>query len=225
MPTRRPFPALLALVAAIALAGCSTPPPSAPSSGGGGATAAPLKALSRALTGKDALGYAAVFTQDFRFAFSSLADPGLFAQYEGHWGLGSEFGSARHLLSGYYDSHAVYHPPATNVAVTIVDDQYFVDPARPDSGAEYVLALVTRADLTVDVPNDSGRVLRSVASAPQAFWLVRGDVAKLEHSQPADAAHWYIRAWQDLAPSSQAGGTASGGVVPTTWGRLKAAFQ
>ncbi len=185
----------------------------------------PLLALQWDLRYMDPIGYASLFTDDFRFQFSAQSDSALTAMYGGNWSRDDENAAAEHLFEGFMDAHGVFHPSPSNLAAEFVNEQVYPDPAHPDSSAEYLFVPVTVANLTADVPGDSGHVIRFVVRAPQDFWLVRGDAARLRAGQPADSTRWYIRGWQELAPASQAAGVASGDTIRTTWGRLKASYR
>jgi hypothetical protein len=162
---------------------------------------------------------------DFRFRFSVQSDPALDALYGANWTIDDESMAIGHLFSGYTDIGGTSHPPASGITVSFVDDRYYADPAHADSAAYYVYAPVTATHLAVEVPGDSGRVVRYLANAPESFWLVRGDVARLRAGQPADSTRWYIRAWQELAPAADSAQVATGGVIPTTWGRLRGSYR
>jgi hypothetical protein len=185
----------------------------------------PLWAFQRAFEAAAQSQYDALFTDDFRFRFSVQSDPALDVMYGTNWTVDDESQAVRHLFDGYVDAEGTHHPPASGITVGFVNDQYFPDPEHADSAAQYLYAPVTAAHLTVDVPGDSERVLHYVASAPESFWLVRGDVAHLREGQPPDSTRWYIRAWQEQAPAADSAQAGTGGVIPTTWGRLRASYR
>jgi hypothetical protein len=171
------------------------------------------------------LGYTALFTDDLRFQFSTQSDSVLVALYGGNWSWDDESAAAEHLYEGFVDAHGILHPAASSLAVDFVNARFYLDPEHPDSAAEYAFTPVAAANLTVEVPGDGGRTIRFVVSAPQDFWLVRGDAARLRAGQPADSTRWYIRRWEELAPASESPGPASGDTIRTTWGRLKASYR
>jgi len=188
-------------------------------------TLAPLVALKWNLWYEDPTGYASIFTDDFRFQFSAQSDSALVLLYGGNWSRDDESTAVQHLFAGFTDAHGTFHPAPSTIALEFVDERVYPDPAHADSTAEYAFAPVGAANLTVEVPGDSGRVIRFVVSAPQDFWFVRGDAARLRAGQAADSTRWYIRRWEELAPASDAAGSAGGDTIRTTWGRLKATYR
>jgi hypothetical protein len=170
--------------------------------------------------------YAALFTADFRFAFSSDADPDLVSQFGDTWGRDHEIQSTSHLFVGFTNSGGQYHAPASLIALTLNGPQIFADLDYPDSAAFYAYMIVPSIRLELEISNTDGFTMQ----VPHDFYLVRGDAAVLDSSQPADSVHWYIRRWVDKSPplaSVGRPGTEPARFMPaqeSSWGRMKALY-
>jgi hypothetical protein len=237
MPRRFALPALAVLLISIAVTtGCgksstqpvtNQPPPTLPP--GTPQNTSPQAAMLRfeAAYEYQALAeYAALFTADFRFAFSSDADPQLVSQFPDTWGKGNEIQSTSHLFDGFTNSEGQSLPPASLITLTLNGPQIIADPDYPDSAAFYAYMIVPSIRLELEISNTDGFTMQ----VPHDFYLVRGDAAVLDSSQPADSVHWYIRRWVDKSPplaSVGRPGTEPARFMPanpSTWGKVKATY-
>jgi hypothetical protein len=175
--------------------------------------------------------YAELFTEDFRFLFSSATDPSLVAQYGPNWGRDDEAQSADHLFGGFTSSATgQFMPGATNINMALNSVQYFADPAHTDSTGYYQFVPVSRVVIVIEVPGDAGGPQIYNIDAPQEFHLVRGDAAHLGSSQSATPDRWYIRSWDDMSAPVSGFKARRVGLSPeastaTTWGHLKAVYR
>jgi hypothetical protein len=223
-------PALaLALSMVVAAVGCSKsstepipPPVDAQNSTPQGA----MLRFEKAYELKVLAAYADLFTADFRFAFSSDADPDLVSQFGDTWGKSNEIQSTNHLFDGFTNTVGQFVAPASLIALTLNGPQIFADPDYPDSAAFYKYVVVPSIRLDLEVPGTDGFTIQ----APHDFYLVRGDAAVLDSSQPADSVHWYIRRWVDKSPAFPGAvrpGTEPArfnAAIPATWGQVKATY-
>jgi hypothetical protein len=171
--------------------------------------------------------YAALFTANFRFAFSSQADPDLVAQYGATWSRNDERLSAAHLFDGFTNPQGTYNPPGSSITLTLNQTQIIYDPVRSDSAAFYKLVIVPLVDLELAIAGTDGFSIGS----PHDFYLVRGDAAVLDPGQPADSLHWYLWRWDDKALPISAPGSLDGAMsrfMPSraaTWGQIKHQYR
>ena len=195
--------------------------------------------FQRAYQYQDITQYTNLLTSDFRYTFSAQSDPTLNTTYP-NWGKDDETESTKHLLTGFTNASAVYVPPASNITIQFINDQYYLDPLHSDSLSFYRYCPVTTVNLNIDVPVDGGGSTTYIISAAHSFYLVRGDAAILDPGQAADSTHWYIRHWDDLspklgastiqvasahAPLGTAGSTGGATSMPITWGGLKGSYR
>jgi hypothetical protein len=182
--------------------------------------------------------YAGVFTADFGFTFSGQSDPTLVLEYGTSWGKDDELAAAAHLFDGFTSAEAPNetYGGATNIRL-VMDPEIIDDLVHPDSSRYYKLAIVPSIDLQITILNGAIETIYEIASR-QAFYLVRGDAARLDAGQPADSLHWYVKRWDDLSTAfpgvaSTPGGARPGDTVPArvlptepaSWGRLKAIYR
>jgi hypothetical protein len=185
---------------------------------------------------QDITQYANLLTADFRYTFSVQSDPTLAQTYGNNWGKDDETESAKHLLTGFTNSSGTYVPPASNISISFINDQYYPDPLHSDSTSYYVYCPVSTVNLNIDVPSGDGTTTYNI-SAPHSFYLVRGDAALLDAGQSAASDRWYIRHWDDLSPalssviqiaranaSIQGSSSFGGGTVVASWGNVKDAY-
>ncbi len=184
--------------------------------------------------------YTGLLTADFRYTFSAQSDGNLVTLYGNNWGKDDESESAKHLLTGFTNSVGTYYPPANNISIQFINDQYYQWPLHADSTSFYVYCPVSTVNLNIDVPVDGGGSTTYNISAPHSFYLVRGDAAFLDAGQPADSTHWYIQHWDDLSPklpvavlqiastNAAVGSSGSSGATTTarvSWGGLKDSYR
>lgn len=235
MPRRLALSAPAALLLAFAaVVGCgksstgpAAPGPSPVSLTPNSSPAGAMLRFKEAYASKALAEYAALFTADFRFAFSSQSDPDLVAQYGATWSTNDEVASASHLFVGFTNPQGTYNAPASSITLTLNNMQIIADPDRPDSAAFYKLAIVPLVDLGLAIAGTDGFSIGS----PHDFYLVRGDAAVLDPGQPADSLHWYLWRWADKALPISAPGSADGAMTrfmparATTWGQIKHQYR
>jgi hypothetical protein len=181
-----------------------------------------MRCFESTYEGRDADAYGMLFTTDFRFQFG---DPDLRARYPGGWTREDEIASAQHLFEGFRDASGVYRRPAQRIDLSLRPFSVRPDPEKPDSAAWYQIVIVPAVHLAIDI--EGGGFL--VENDRHDFWLVRGDVARLDAGQPADPDHWYIRRWvekpnealavgdPDAVAGASADSTRSGAIgIPAT---------
>ena len=176
-----------------------------------------------------------LLTANFSFRFSTQSDPTLAQQYGSTWDKADELASAGHLFDGFTspDPPYVTFGPATSISLAFVNMQILDDLLLPDSSRFYKYVVVPSANLTITVVNGAIETIYEI-SAPQDFYLVRGDVALLDSGQPADSTYWYIYRWDDRNPAPATSPQATGPtrslarfmpVEPSSWGRIKADYH
>ena len=167
--------------------------------------------------------YEAMFASNFRFTFSSQSDPGLASLYGDSWGKDDEVESTSHLFTGFTNDAGEFQQAAAAIELAFTGASFVDDPSRPDSGAYYKYVIVPAVNLRIGLAGGEEFQI----SAPHDFYLVRGDAAVLDASQPARADRWYVHRWDDRsAPLAAATRLASFGATPvhTTWGALRSAY-
>ena len=172
--------------------------------------------------------YVGLLTTDFRYTFSNESDPALAAKYGPNWGKDAEAESASNLFDGFTSSTTgAFLPGASNIAMTLHAVQYFDDPAHADSAAWYKWVVVSRVEMTIEIPGTPDPQIYNI-DARHEFYLVRGDAALLDPGQEARADRWYIRRWDDLStnpvPTTIAGGPPVGPDGDRSWGAFKDSF-
>jgi hypothetical protein len=183
-----------------------------------------IQRLVAAYEQKQAPEYRDLFTGDFRFEFSTAADPTLAQKYHDGWLKGDEDTSALHLFRGFTDDSTGYHPAASSIDLTFPNTTPIGDTASGDSIRYKVLA--TRVDGVIVVSGQTEDVRYVIDNNFLRFYLVRGDAAVgLDAEQPADDAHWYVYRWVDETAMPAAPGRTPSATVPTTWARVKALYR
>ena len=223
----RRLPAILGFLG-ILLAGCGGddligpppqveyPPPGSP--------AQLMARLEKILENRDDPNYPPLLSEDFRYKFSADADP-LLAQMYPNWGKDDEVETVRHWFNGFTNSQGDPVPAVSRIDLTFTGVQYGNDPDHPDSTAQYQKVVVTLLDATVEIPGTPDSLVYHV-TARHDFYLVRGDAAVLSADSPADATHWYVRRWEDLAIDPFHGGNpVPAAARPATLGSLRASYR
>ncbi len=214
---------LLALAFAGFVAGCGDDDgPTAPEAPADTFTVAttPAAAAERLLETYEAQNlarYAGNLTTDFRFIFSSQADPDLVAEYGETWGADDETAAANHLFNGFVDDQGQYQPAAVTVESAAPFIHVFVDSTHLDSLAHYARVAIPRLLLEMTLEDDRGFNV----DAPFNVFVVRGDAARLGPGQAPDSTLWYIRRFEDL---SSALSRARLPATPSSWGSIRAQY-
>ncbi len=219
-------PLLLLLVAA-----CGTEPEKKPDTPGlQPLNDTPQNAVLRLIAAyeqKKTAEYDAMFTGDFRFEFSTYADPVLANKYSAGWIAADESTSADHLFRGFTNDLGVSYPGASSIDILFAQTPPTGDVDKPDTVRFKTLA--TRVDGFIIVPPSPGQTEETryiIDNNYHRFFLVRGDAAVGLHAvQPADSTRWYIYRWVDeTAQPFATSGTASR-TQNSTWGRVKGLFR
>ena len=229
---------VLALAVALpVLAGCSSNPFTPPVDDGGGLPSntplndSPQNTMLRfeATYENQVLAeYEKLFTSNFRFTFSSQADPALEQQYGTSWGKDDETESTSHLFSGFTDIDGNFQAPASQIILSISGASFIPEPTLPDSGDYYRRVIVPVVNLSIKISDANSTEYQ--IEAPHDFYLVRGDVAVLDAAQEARADRWYIYRWDDRTPTPPGGAArlasldAGGGTIRSSWGQLKGTY-
>jgi hypothetical protein len=166
---------------------------------------------------KSVAAYRNLFTQDYRFAFSTLEPYGAYAGDA--WTREDEMAFATHLFVG---GHPI-EPPAIRISLRF--DHYLLvrDDPRPGKNPDWHKLIWTSLSLVVV---DSSR--ETLITGFGNFYLVRGDSAAVPAEiiplgYAADSTHWYIDRWEDDTASS--GGGRAMPTKNTTLGALKALYR
>jgi hypothetical protein len=168
--------------------------------------------------------YAKLLTADFRFHFSSAADPNLVSQYGDNWKRADELACISHLFDGFTNSVGEVVPGASRIDLTLTGIQDVADSAHADSTAHYRKFIVTSLNGTLEVPTSPDPTTYEMSSR-QEFYMVRGDAAVLGAGQAATADRWYIRRWDDLSTFFAAGkGPVLNPARPSTLGSIKSQY-
>ena len=216
----------LAAFAVLVLAGCdqSTEPwgPAAKTDSPPGNTTPELtvRGVEWSWNHKDIAAYRMLFSDDYRFAFSTL-DPAGDAYRGDLWNRADELISATHLFVGGSPTE----PPATSISLQFASNLIVSPDPRPGKDSESHKLISTPFTLTVVTP-DKEMSITGIAT----FYLARGDVTVIPDDLKAmglgpDATKWYIERWEDDSASGP-GGVAQ--AMPTknfTLGQLKVIYR
>ncbi len=172
--------------------------------------------------------YDAMFTGDFRFEFSTAADPTLAQKYAAGWFAADESTSADHLFRGFTTDYGYPFPGASSIDFTFQLTLPTNDFENPDTARFKMLA--TRVDGVIVVPPGPGQSADTrfiINMNYHRFSLVRGDAAVGLHAgQPADSSRWYVYRWVDetgqLGAPTRESRTGPQASANTTWGAMKA---
>ncbi len=170
--------------------------------------------------------YDAMFTGDFRFEFSSAADPTLVQEYSAGWFAADEALAALHLFEGGRNQRGDSVAAAQSIDLVLAQTSPAGDTTDARDSTKFKV-LATRVDGVVITPPLEGQLqgsYRVIDNNLHRLFLVRGDAAVgLRAGQPADRAHWYVYRWVDeTALPFAARGAQPQPTESTTWGRLKA---
>ena len=144
---------------------------------------------------RNSLAYDRTLTRDFRFHFSTYADPDLVMEFGDDWDIELENAAARHLFEGFTDGHGSYQSPATSIESLLSSIVLASDSTHVDSTQHYARVSIPTAVLFIDLEDGSGFQIAS----PLNVYVVRGDAAVLGADQAADPTVWYVRRIDDLA--------------------------
>ena len=207
--------------------GISTPPPvpDSPSN--------ILRLLVWAYNNRSIAEYREIFTDDYRFAFSTL-DPAGDAYRGDIWTREDELISATHLFQGGSPSE----PAALSISLALGGNLTPETDPRPGKQDRMHKKINTTVSLVIVTPDKQTNV-----NGPVTFYLVRGDVAAIpkelkDQRFGPDSTRWYIERWEDDTATNGPGGSASiapvspARSVPTplefasaSWGRVKASYR
>ncbi len=185
--------------------------------------------------------YENMFTEDFTFEFSNLADPTLAQKYSAGWFKTDEQISARNLFQGFSNEQGLYTPAASSIDMTLAQTNPINDTEGRDSTKFKMLA--TRVDGIIIVPPSQGQTQETryiIDNNNHRFYLARGD-AQFDSTgrfitpagERADSTRWYIYRWIDeTAQPVAVGGLQSASAAVNrvsnplaTWGEVKAASR
>src|SRR5580765_4292337 len=206
--------------------GISTPPP-VPDS-----PANVLRLLVWAYNNRSIAEYREIFTDDYRFAFSTL-DPSGDAYRGDIWTREDEVISATHLFQGGSPTE----PAALSIQLSLGGNLTPETDPRPGKQDRMHKKINTTVSLVIVTPDKQTNV-----NGPVTFYLVRGDVAlipdELKGKVGQDSTRWFIERWEDDTATNGPGGSASVAPVsparamPTplesvtaSWGRVKASYR
>jgi hypothetical protein len=163
--------------------GISSPPP-VPNSAGG-----VLRLFEWAYNNRDYTVYRAVFSDDYRFAFSALDTAG--NRYRGDtWTRNDELASAKNLFDA-----------ASSITLQLDKSFALFTDTRPGHGnTTYHKTIRTQVLLNIVTQDNSQINVQGKAN----FFLVRGDSAVIptDLGLPPDSNRWYIDRWEDETAGS-----------------------
>ena len=203
MNTTRRFSAAAAaaLVLVIFAGGCFNPfaPPLAPQRGISAPPPVPntptnlLRLFEWCYNQRSIVEYRELFTEDFRFAFSSLDAAGE-AYVNAPWTRDDELISATQLFQG----GSAEQPPASSIELRLARTFYVNPDTRPGKNAKWHKKTYTSVLLQIRTADGDAIDITGAAT----FFLVRGDSAfipeelRLLGFEP-DSNRWYIERWED----------------------------
>jgi hypothetical protein len=210
------LPALLLL----AVAGCSeshvtrpvnrAPAPDSPQDA--------VRLLQWCWNNRDTTHHREVFTEDFRFVFSSGDSVG--RVYPDGFDREDMLECARHLFVG-----GGTFPPAASIALVFDATLYPIADSRPGKDPRWHREVPTSVNLTIDTVVGS----RYAVTGNATFFVVRGDSASIPPGLglAPDSTRWYIERWEDYTLSSALAVPVASPQPArnTTWGSILALYR
>lgn len=236
----RTAPAVLALIAAITVAGCFNPFRPLVSSQRGVSEPPPIPDSERNVLelfrwcweNRAIEEYRNIFTDDYTFQFSQQDSAGQ-AFRDRPWTREDEMISATNLFVGGNASE----PPADRITLDFTNTLRVFNDSRPGKNPKWHKEIPVEVNLRVKRGESTLEV-----RGPGTFFVVRGDSAAIPEELSArgvkpDSTVWYIERWEDETVADQTGAygarPAHGAAalepqpfnVSIRWGALKAGYR
>ena len=213
---------LLGLLAPLVLSGCVEssapwgPAPVVSASPGNSTPELAIRSVAWSWNQKSVGAYQVLFTDDYRFSFSTL-DPYGDAYRGDTWMREDERLFAQHLFVGGSPTE----PPATSIELAFNSKLVAEPDPRPGRNPRWHKNIQTALNLVVTDPNKQTNV-----TGLANFYLVRGDSAQVPSGTARDSTRWYIDRWEDDTASNPGGGPAQAMPIKNlTMGQLKALYR
>jgi hypothetical protein len=173
---------------------------------------------------KNATEFSKLLAGDFRFEFSSAADPGLVVLYPSGWTRSDERIATKNLFEGGQNMFGGAVEGADSIQLALTPTTPAGDTTAGKDSSLYK-TLVSSVEMQVDFASGDQFVVGQAPPQNHRFWLVRGDAAAgLDLDQPADSLHWYLYHWADESPTVKPVAKPEQSNA-TTWGRIKAVYR
>lgn len=222
------FARAIALVFALAAAGCSkdsprvTAPQSQPLAVMPDSPENAVQLLRWAWVNRDTSAMHQLLTDDFEFVFAATDSAGnMFREHP--WNRVDELISNLNLFRG-----GGSEPPATSVNVAFYPELIASRDPRPGTEYRWHRLVSTNVSMGVNTQSQSCDVAGRVN-----FYLVRGDSASkppeaIAYPGLPDTTRWWLERWEDQTVGSAGGALGALNPLPIrsrTWGQLKALYR